>query len=397
MLSFVFLLLVSAVIGAHGRAHECIDLSALTTDSYNPATDLLVLEDRDGNLGIDDVTLPGFDRLFARHDSPRAPSYAYTTSAYWLRLDICAGRDDPVGRREWVLHLEYPLVQDVRFFLFRGEEEVDRWITGSGLPFDTRPLPSRSFLFPLEVTDGGPHRVYLRVASEAALVLPLRLRTHGGVFTSYTRDYWVSGLYFGLVGVAAVSAIGLFVFVRRTYFLYYALYIAMIGFFHLSLTGLSFQFLWPGQPWWGNRAVVFFIFAASLTILFFARSVLEMQRSTSWRERFVRGAMIALSVGWIASLVLPFTAAMRGAIAAYALASLATLLAVTDGFSRKVPAAPYLLAAWLFMALGGALHLTMSLGVASLDRDESFAALLRRADSALYSAKGAGRNRVMAG
>ncbi len=363
MLSFVLLLQVSAVICAHAQVHGCIDLSALTVDRYNPASDLLVLEDRDGDLGIDEVTAPKLDRRFVRHDSLRAPSYSYSTSAYWLRFDLCAGGDDSDDRRNWVLHLEYPLLQDVRCFLFRGGEEVGRWITGSGVPFDTRPLPSRSFLFPLELVDGQPHRVYLRVASEAALVVPLTLRSHSEVFASYTRDYWVLGLYFGLVGVAAIGAIALFGFVRRTLFLYYALYIAMIGFFHLSLTGLSFQFLWPDQPWWGNRAVVFFIFAASLTILVFARSVLEMASSTSWRDRFVKAVMVALSICSIAALVLPFTPAMRGAIAAYALASVTVLLAITDGFGRKVSAAPYLLAAWVFIALGGALLSARSLAI----------------------------------
>ena len=40
---------------------------------------------------------------------------------------------------------------------------------------------------------------------------------------------------------------------------------------------------------------------------------------------------------------------------------------------------------------------TVSIGVATLRPDEELSALIRRADTAMYEAKAAGRNRVVAG
>jgi len=45
---------------------------------------------------------------------------------------------------------------------------------------------------------------------------------------------------------------------------------------------------------------------------------------------------------------------------------------------------------------GTVLRITVSIGLAALNHDESFEKLLRRADEALYTAKSAGRNCIIA-
>ncbi len=354
---------VSAHLTAQADSPPCIDLAKVTAESYNPGHSLYILEDPDGVLEIEDVVSPEVDARFRLHGSRLAPSFSYTRSTYWLRLDLCRSPVETEARRSWVLELGYPLVQDVEFFLFRREDLIANTLTGSMRPFTERPLPSRGFLFPLNLVDGGVHRIYLRVSSEAALVLPVMLKSHRGLFSSYTLQYWILGLYFGLVTVIALYTLVLYLYVRRRTYLYYSLYITMIGFFHLSLTGISFQFLWPGQPWWANRSVIFFIYGAGVMILVFAREILEMKNSRSWQDRFARGAIYVLAVGWAVSLFLPYTIAMKSSFAAYVVASMVLLVAVADGFIRRVVVARFLIAAWGFMLLGGALLSARSFGV----------------------------------
>ncbi len=375
---------------------------------YDLAPYLKILEDQTGQLTFEDVSRKEYRDAFRPHEGPHAPNFSYTRSTWWLRFEL----DARVAEDDWLLELAYPLVQDITAYI---ETETGRFTeieTGSRRPFHERPLSYRAFLFPLPRAPGSsaagdsearhmdarglaagddpgaagaagaagapgaatwegrdqPQRsesrsVYLRARSDAALILPLRLWERDAFTAAHGREHLLLGLYFGVAAIMVLYNLFLFVLVRHRRYMLYVAYIVSIALFHLGLTGIGFQYLWPDWPWWANRSVVLFNFAGGLFLLLFASEVLQLRVRASQLYHVLTAVAVALAVMLPFSLILPYTVAMRSGIVGFAVAATVLLIAVFGSLMRGHKPARYLLVAWIFLIFGGVLLTGRSLAI----------------------------------
>ncbi|MGL4316634.1 MAG: response regulator [Pseudomonas sp.] len=94
----------------------------------------------------------------------RSITYPASPQAVWLRISI------PAYQQPHWLWLFAPRVQHLDYYLLQGDTLEQQLQTGEALPMDSRPLPSRSYLFPTP-NDGQPRVAYLRMTSNHALML----------------------------------------------------------------------------------------------------------------------------------------------------------------------------------------------------------------------------------
>ena len=349
-------------------------------DGYDLTPFLEVLEDRTGQLTFEDVSRGEYRNAFSGHEGPHAPNFSYTRSTWWLRFEL----DAHAAEDGWLLELAYPLVQHITAYI---EAEAGRFTqieTGSCRPFHQRPLSYRAFLFPLSPTPGSSaagdsqaedlgvrdelmssesRSVYLRVRSDAALILPLRLWERAAFMTAHGLEYMLLGLYFGVVAIMVLYNLFLFLLVRHRRYILYVAYIVSIALFHLGLTGIGFQYLWSDWPWWANRSVVVFNLAGGLFLLLFASEVLQLRVRESQLYRVLIGVAGALGVMLPFSMMLPYTVAMRSGIVGFAVAATVLLIAVFDSLMKGHEPARYLLVAWICLIFGGILLIGRSLAV----------------------------------
>ncbi|HSC84564.1 MAG TPA: response regulator [Pseudomonas sp.] len=94
----------------------------------------------------------------------RAITYPASPSAIWLRVSI------PAYQQPHWLWLFAPRVQHLDYYQLQGDTLEQQLQTGEALPMSSRPLPSRSYLFPTP-NDNQPRVAYLRLTSNHALML----------------------------------------------------------------------------------------------------------------------------------------------------------------------------------------------------------------------------------
>lgn len=299
----------------------------------------------------------GFEQLAELPPSAWTPnpagnlSFGYSNEAYWFRFVI---KPQASSAASVLLELAYPVLDHVEVYVQTSGEPVQTLQLGDKQPFYERPILHRNFLIPVELKAGAPVTVYLRVASTSSIQVPLTLWDQAAFHISDQSANLFEGIYFGIILVMILYNLFVYLAMGEKSFLYYVGYITAMPLFLGSLTGLSFQYLWPEATWWNDQSIVVFL---NLVVVFggvFSMRFLSVLPSNHPKlsAMVVFGVSLALLLA-MAGLVLPYQLMIMPTIA---LASVGCLVLLALSVYRWVlndPAARYYAVAWVLMLFGG--------------------------------------------
>ena len=100
-------------------------------------------------------------------------SQGYSSSIWWLRFEV----ENTAERADWLLVLDYPVLDDIRVWQLDGPEVRTRWTLGDSLPFDERPVNNRAFVLPVTLPPGSSTSFVMRVDTDSSVQMPMSLWT----------------------------------------------------------------------------------------------------------------------------------------------------------------------------------------------------------------------------
>lgn len=282
----------------------------------------------------------------------------YSRSTWWVRLTL--NNSGPISRRV-ILQAGWPLLDWLDVAVVESNQIVQRYATGDQRAFDSRPLPSRDFSFPLELKPGASQIVFMRLALKGGVfdTVPLRLMEVRDYEASQQMNNLILGGYFGVVVSLLTYNLLLFRSTRDRNFLNYALFLGAFCLWMFGFKGYGFQYLWPHQPWINNLFNL--IIPAPIHILstVFVTGYLE----TRSRLPTLHWLMIALAI--LVVLCVPFavaemlgfgsvpiTATFYSYTALSLLMALCYLLAGAILLWRGFKPAKYFMLAWSCLIIG---------------------------------------------
>src|SRR5204862_4718528 len=113
-------------------------------------------------------------------------SAGYTRVPYWFRVEV----PDEAAEGEWLLELEYPLLDFVDLYVPRADGGFQHIETGDQRPFMTRMLQHRNLVEPLRLEAGAARTLYLRVSTQSSLNLAMHLWSpHAFIEKSQAEQY----------------------------------------------------------------------------------------------------------------------------------------------------------------------------------------------------------------
>ncbi|MCF8198063.1 MAG: diguanylate cyclase [Sulfuritalea sp.] len=306
--------------------------------------ELSILEDESGKLSLDDVKRLGaeFSAMSLKGDA--VINFGYSASAWWLRFTVEA---EPAPR-DMLLEVAFPTLDRVDYFGPNGEHLS----AGDRLPFATRPIPHRNFVFPLHLDGAKSGTVWLRIESEGTLTIPLRLWQAEAFWRNSNAGYTVHSVFLGMLLALALYNLLQWFSLRDQTYLAYVLFVAGMAVGLQSLSGLGNEFLWPGWPGWGNLSFVFGFAAAGLFGALLTRGFLDTQR----RMPRVDGAVIGLAVLFALCMLIPLVAPYRLAAILTTFTgisfSLVVVLVGVRSWRAAAPGAGSFVLAWAMLLLG---------------------------------------------
>ena len=223
----------------------------------------------------------------------------YSNAAHWFRLS------PPPG--EWLLEVAYPLLDQVTFYHPMGDGGFDESHAGDTHRFSDREIPYHHPVFRLN--QAGNDTFYLRVQTEGSAQMPLLLWSPSEFTQAAVKTGQHVGLYLGAMLAMVLYNLFLYLSIRDKNYLYYVIYISTFLLFQGSLSGYTFQYLWPESPAWGSKAAVFFAGLVVLAAVQFSRHFLE-----TWQQAPRLDFLMWLLIGsGVLCMLLVFIAPYTGA------------------------------------------------------------------------------------
>jgi signal transduction histidine kinase len=271
------LLALSAPARAEGALDVANDLRGIELGHH-----LALLEDKHGELTLEDVTGPTFASRF-QPSTQSAPGFGYSDSAYWVRLVVT---NTAAIERAWLLEVAYPLIDYVTLYVPRAEGGYSAREVGDMRPFSQRDLSYRNFVFMLEETPGSQRTYYLRFQSSGSMSLPLVGWTLKEFIEHQHLDWAALCIFYGTLLVIACYNGCLYLFTRQREHLYFALFVLSLANAQFTIVGHTSQFILPNSVALAQLALPVGI---SLTIYFaclFARYCLPDAELGKTYKRF---------------------------------------------------------------------------------------------------------------
>jgi diguanylate cyclase (GGDEF)-like protein len=268
--------------------------------SHALAAEVSVLEDPGGRWSLADVQGRGAEFQPSGLAGDAAINFGYSASAWWLRFEVEAS---PAVSRNWMLEVAFPTLDRVDYFGPGGEHLS----AGDQLLFAARPVLHRNFVFPLRLGEAGASTVWLRVASEGTLTVPLRLWQTEAFWQESHASYAVLSVYFGMLLALVLYNLLLWFSLRDHNYLTYVLFAGSMAVGQLSFNGLGTEFFWPAWSAWGNLAFTSGFAATGLFGAMFTRGFLETRRNAPRLD----GAVIGLAALFALCMVAPLAAPYR--------------------------------------------------------------------------------------
>ncbi|MBY6190248.1 sensor domain-containing diguanylate cyclase [Microbulbifer agarilyticus] len=279
---------------SHGAyATTLVVAEELSSQSLNPH--LRLLEDETGDLVMDDILASDIHSWSVLPEGEQA-NFGFSPAAYWVTVTLSNPSAQPV---ELVIRQDYPLIDQLDFWHANSEGAWQQVATGDLRPFHTRPLNLRDFVFPVTLAAHATQTYYLRYQTAGSVNIGLSVSSKTAFLPQLAKEQILLGVYYGGFLVLVIYNLFLFLAVRDRAYAYYMGYAVCYGLYFGVHNGVSFQYLWPGNPWLANQSLVFLL---GLTLIFgtqFVRTICSGAQLAPRTDRVAR---------WLMFFLVPLTA-----------------------------------------------------------------------------------------
>ena len=272
----------------------------LNSSKIELAKHLWYLEDKNQQLSIQQIQQQRQGWQLQPHEKPY---FGYSASAFWLKVEI---NNDSAQNIPKLLEITYPLLDDVQVFLVANQQIEQQFRLGDNFEFQQRIIPHRLLLVPLAFNAQRHYSLYVRVASTSGLQVPLTLwEVHEFQGYDQTRQFEL-GIFYGSLLIMMAYNFFIWLSVRERSYLFYVIFVMSFGLLLASIDGFTFQYLWPTQVWWNNRAIVIILALTLFLSMAFSKNFLHTARYNPRLNKVLTVYMSLMAVVVAAGFYFPY-------------------------------------------------------------------------------------------
>jgi two-component system, sensor histidine kinase LadS len=326
---FILLLLLLHAFGS--QASVPLILKDQKEDYYLDFDKVDILEDKSGAWDIAYVSSPMMTDRFQPGKS-RFVVNDNTSSTYWIRFTI---HDNSDASFNWLLESFNFNIKTLDFYIPTRYGKYQVQTNGNLFPFDHRLFKHKNFEFPLAADHRGPTTYYLKYKNDHAgrVILVVRAFTR---FTSYSlTEYFMLGIFYGMVLVIGVYNLFLFFTIKDIAYLYYVCYVFSFGFFSMCQDGIGFQYIWPDHPAWNNYVIPTWQWLMVIFLLMYSKTFLNVKEEMPLLNRIINIFIVCRTIFFILSITIwPYSGGIHYIdLIPFLLAYVSAIISYSRGYS----------------------------------------------------------------
>ncbi|WP_176443092.1 MULTISPECIES: diguanylate cyclase [unclassified Marinobacter] len=280
----------------------------------------------------------------------------FSDGSFWLKVEI---PPEPANR---VMEIGYPLLDEVSVYWVLNGELIQTHHTGDTLPFSSRPIHHRNFVF-LVPSNTEPVTAFVRVKTLGSVQIPLEVIPSAEFLANEQLSYGWQTMFLGIIVAMALYNLFLFVIVRHSTYFWYVLTVVFTGLVQLNFNGVLFQWLWPNAPGINRYFTIPVICFALFSAIIFAIRFLNIRSYSLRSYRFLQWILAAISASFVFTL---FGSYQTGIVLVSAIAAVVTPAVWFIGFlvwrKGQVLGGFYVLA-WTPLLIGHLILAVSKLGI----------------------------------
>ena len=237
----------------------------------------------------------------------KSPNFGFTKNALWFRFQI-----DNTTSQKLTRYIELPIsfIDDVQLFHYVEEQQLAQFALGDIYPFAKRPYRHPNFVMPVELSP-GLNQVYIRLASSGTIEAPFRIWEPQRFYEDSNDLNLSQGALAGILLIMMAYNLVVYFITRDTSYLYYVGFVASFFFFHFSLNGYAFAYLWPEFVIWNNFSVSTFIAVTEMFACLFAINFLKLSRFSKAAYYTMKLMVVLSAVLLVLTFILPYSITIR--------------------------------------------------------------------------------------
>jgi signal transduction histidine kinase len=203
--------------------------SAIHIDGSHKALDVgkyvQYYEDKSRRLVFNEIRQITFQR-FVQQFPNEILNLGATSSALWLRINI-----EKKTEERYYLQIDNTNLDSVLFYFPDAEGNYQVKMTGKKFPIETESVPSTHCIIALpEINIDQPQTYYLRLTSGRYMNVEMKLIRADSLPDALMQRYVLEFLYFGMIILAIVYNLFIYLSLRDIAYLYYVIYTFIIAF-----------------------------------------------------------------------------------------------------------------------------------------------------------------------
>ena len=267
--------------------------------------------------------------------------------ALWIRFTVPPAPDT----ERWYLEVPYPSINRASLFTLDSAGQWGEQKSGDLVAVSKWPVPHRHPLMPIAVSAEVPTSYLLRLENGHSFGVSLQFLSESHLNHSEQRVSLILGIFFGLVGLAAVVSALSALSLRDPAYGFYAASVTLMGLTQATATGIAGLHLWPNAPAWNDVSTsVLPTLELVATLMFVSAAVSLPERSARLHRLFIGMALLGL-VTAVAVAVVPIDVRMRVLMSYVFLPQLLAFAALVWAWQRGDRFAPWLILGFAPIAL----------------------------------------------
>ncbi len=203
-------------------------------------------------------------------------NFGINSDLMWLKYDLINKSQEQTK----YFYINNSSLDSLELYVVEGSKILEKYEGGRLVDFNSKPIPSKSIIFKLDLPPNVPISIFLQVNSVNKKIITATISDLSFIDMLINRENILFGIFTGVLVGLFFYNLFLYFSVRDKIYLIYVIHTALVWFAQSSILGYTQEIFWQDSVWLNLRSGVIFSSLVSVVGIWFLRVFLSTKTFT---------------------------------------------------------------------------------------------------------------------